>query len=237
MRALPARRIASSALCAALLVGITGPVAMAADSARGHSHVAPDARLPGADVRLVQIDELNWGALTPVADLLNAVLRDDNGRLPADEARRLGDAAKAALAEAAARGAQTPSPATALTPAPVVLLPAPALPALVPEAPERRAADPVTDLLDLVLGTVNGLLEAITGGAGGGVLPLVDDLLGGVDDLLSELTGGELSFDDEESESDASMSSSTSSTTPETEDDALDSPQVSVLTPLLSPTS
>jgi hypothetical protein len=58
-----------------------------------------------------------------------------------------------------------------------------------------------------------------------------------VDDLLSELTGGELSFDDEESESVPSMSSSTSSTTSETEDEALVSPQVSVLTPLLPPTS
>ncbi|MGI5425925.1 hypothetical protein [Streptomyces sp. CA-179760] len=231
MRALPARRIASSALCAALLVGITGPVAMAADSARGHGHVASDARLPGADVRLVQIGRINWGTLTPVADLLNAVLRDNNGRLTAAEAVKLGDAAKAALAEAAVEDdAQTPSPVAPLTPAPVIL-PAPVLPALPAMVPERRAADPVTDLLDLVLGAVDGLLQAVTGGVGG-VLPLVDDLLGGVDELLAELTSGDPALQDEDTVT--SVTSSTS-TTPAAEPDDFFSPQISVLTPLLPP--
>ncbi|MFC9683215.1 hypothetical protein [Streptomyces sp. NPDC056948] len=241
MRALPARRIAYSALCAALLVGITGPVAMAADPARGHGHVASDARLlPGADVRLVQIGKLNWGTLTPVADLLNAVLHDNNGRLTAAEATKLGDAAKAALAEVAAEDAQTPAPVAPLTPAPVVLpapvLPAPALPALVPD---RRAADPVTDLLDLVLGAVTGLLEGVTGGAGG-LLPLVDDLLGGADELLAELTSAEPVLQDEEAVPSATSSmtstmTSSMSVTSEAEPDDFFSTQTSVLTPLLPP--
>ncbi|MGX1562900.1 hypothetical protein [Streptomyces sp. NPDC055506] len=234
MRALPARRIASSALCAALLVGITGPVAMAADSARGHGHVASDARLPGADVRLVQIQRINWGTLTPVADLLNAVLRDNNGRLTAAEAIRLGDAAKAALAEAAAEDAHTPAPVAPLTPAPVIL-PAPALPALPAMVPERRAADPVTDLLDLVLGAVNGLLEGITGGAGG-LLPLVDDLLGGADELLAELTSSEPVLQDQEAVPSAT-SSMTSNMTVTSEAEPYDffSTQTSVLTPVVPP--
>ncbi|MEU4488182.1 hypothetical protein AB0H94_25390 [Streptomyces purpurascens] len=228
MRALPARRIASSALCAALLVGITGPVAMAADSARGHGHVASDARLPGADVRLVQIGKIKWGTLTPVADLLNAVLRD-NGRLSAAEATKLGDAAKAALAEAAAEDVQTPAPVAPLTPAPVVL-PAPVLPAPA-LVPEERAADPVTDLLDLVLGAVDGLLQGITGGAGG-LLPLVDDLLGGADELLAELTSGDPALQDEDAV--PTVTSSTTSTSA-AEPDSFFSPRISVLTPLLPP--
>ncbi|GGU06299.1 hypothetical protein [Streptomyces coeruleorubidus] len=219
MSALPARRIASSALCAALLVGITGPVAMAADSARGHAHVAPDARLPGADARLAQIARLNWGELTPVADLLNAVL-DSNGLLPPAEARKLGAEAKAALAEAAAKDARTP-----VTPT-VVLLPAPAPPALVPAVPERRAADPVTDLLDLVLGAVDSLLQAITSGVGG-ILPSVDGLLNGVDDLLAGLLGGNLLQDEPVSSTPSSTSSTSVSATPE----AVTYPAVTLLPP------
>ncbi|MDT0395942.1 MULTISPECIES: hypothetical protein [Streptomyces] len=88
MRALPARRIALGALCAALLAGVTGPAAMAADT-------RPTPTEPLAQVRTVDARE---HGLTPVVDLLNAVLGADDGRLPAEEARRLGDAARAALA-------------------------------------------------------------------------------------------------------------------------------------------
>ncbi|GGV63462.1 hypothetical protein [Streptomyces massasporeus] len=230
MCALPARRIASGALCAALLVGITGPVAMAADSSRGHGHVAPEARLPGADARLAQVGKRNWGELAPVADLLRTVLRDSNGRLPAAEARRLGDAAKAALAEAAANGAGTSLMST------VVRLPAPALPAAAPGmSVPRAAADPVTDLLDLVLGAVDGLLEAITSAAGG-VLPSVDGLLTGVDDLLAALTAGELSFQDESDESTPSDEVPGESSTSDPAETAVTLPDVPLLTPVLPPT-
>jgi hypothetical protein len=236
MCALPVRRIASGALCAALLVGITGPVAMAAESSRGHGHVAPEARLPGTDARLAQIGKLNWGELTPVADLLRTVLRDSNGKLPPAEARRLGAAAKAALADAAAKGAQTSLMSTA------VRLPAPALPAAVPAASVSvpRAANPVTDLLDLVLGAVDGLLQAITSGVGG-VLPSVDDLLTGVDGLLAALTASDPQLEDEtvastpadESSSESPGQSSTS-TPAET---AVTLPDVPLLTPVLPPAS
>ncbi|MEU0167411.1 hypothetical protein ABZ214_18395 [Streptomyces iakyrus] len=234
MCALPARRIVSGALCAAVLVGITGPVAMAAESSRGHGHrVASEARLPGADARLAQVGKLNWGELTPVADLLSTVLRDSNGKLPPAEARQLAAAAKAALAESAAKGAQTSLVST------VVRLPAPALPAAVPGVSVPRAADPVTDLLDLVLGAVDGLLEAITSGVGS-VLPSVDDLLTGVDDLLAALTGGDPSLQDEPAVStpsdDLSGESSSASSTSEPEETAVTLPAVPLLTPVLSPT-
>jgi hypothetical protein len=95
--------------------------------------------------------------------------------------------------------------------------------------PDRRAADPVTDLLDLVLGAVDGLLQGITGGAGG-LLPLVDDLLGGVDELLAELTSGEPALQDEEAVTPVTSSTSTTSAA---EPDDFFSPRISVLTPLL----
>ncbi|MEU1100576.1 hypothetical protein ABZ408_06255 [Streptomyces tibetensis] len=234
MCALSARRIVSGALCAALLVGITGPVAMAAESSRGHGHrAAPEARLPGADARLAQVGKVNWGELTPVADLLNAVLRDSDGKLPPAEAAQLAAAAKAALADSAAHGVQTSLVST------VVRLPAPALPAAVPGVSVPRAADPVTDLLGLVVGAVDGLLKAITSGVGG-VLPTVDDLLGGVDDLLAALTGGDPSLQEEPavstpSDDVADESSAPSAATPE--ETAVTLPGLPLLESVLPPAS
>lgn len=105
MRALPARRIALGALCAALLAGVTGPAAMAADT-------RPTPTEPFAQVRTVDARE---HGLTPVVDLLNAVIEADDGRLPAEEARRLGDAARAALAEPAADDPATTTESSSVT--------------------------------------------------------------------------------------------------------------------------
>jgi hypothetical protein len=75
---------------------------MAADSvsARGRTtHAAvPD---PGADALLAQVQSLGdiAGALTPVTDLLNAALKADNGRLFADDAAKLSQAVKDAIAK------------------------------------------------------------------------------------------------------------------------------------------
>lgn len=96
MRALPARRIALGALCAALLAGLTGPAAVAADTAPAHDRATSSAALL-AQVRTVDADE---HGLTPVVDLVKAALTAD-GRLSSGEARALGDAAKAALVKAA----------------------------------------------------------------------------------------------------------------------------------------
>ncbi|GGQ68198.1 hypothetical protein [Streptomyces flaveolus] len=97
MRALPARLIAPGVLCAALLTGVTGPAAWAADTAPEHHRATTSAALL-AQVRAVDADE---HGLAPVVDLLKAVLEADDGRLPAAEARKLGEAAKEALAKAA----------------------------------------------------------------------------------------------------------------------------------------
>ena len=100
MRALPARRIASAALCAALLVGIAAPAAVAA---RERTHTSFRGPVPGADALLPQVKKLGdlGGVLTPVARLLNAVLKADGGQLSVVEAQKLGDAVKDAIAKVA----------------------------------------------------------------------------------------------------------------------------------------
>ncbi|MEU5598225.1 hypothetical protein [Streptomyces sp. NPDC020298] len=161
MRALPARRIASSTLCAALLVGVTGPAAMAADSPRERGHAtSPDAPRLRADALLAQVRKLNaFGKdVVPVTDLLTAVLKADHGRLSAAEARRLGGPAKRALAKVVARAE--------------------------PRASERRAAAPA-DLLDDLEKALEDLLESITAGDTDQVLPSLSGLLGDLIDLLT----------------------------------------------------
>jgi hypothetical protein len=118
MRALPARRIALGALCAALLAGLTGPAAMAAEHDR-----APSSTALLAQVRTVEADE---NGLAPVVDLLKAVLETDEGRASSAEVGKLGDAARKALAEAAdedpvaTTGATTTETTTTTEPSPSV---------------------------------------------------------------------------------------------------------------------
>ncbi|MFF9451557.1 hypothetical protein [Streptomyces flaveolus] len=107
MRALPARLVAPGVLCAALLAGVTGP-ARAADTAPEHHRAATSAALLG-QVRAIDAGE---HGLAPVVDLLKAALEADGGRLPAAEARKLGDAAKDALAKPAD---EDPAPTTGTT--------------------------------------------------------------------------------------------------------------------------
>ncbi|MGW3316709.1 hypothetical protein [Streptomyces fungicidicus] len=97
MGPLPARRFALGALCAALLAGVTGPAAMAADTAPVRDRAASSALLLA---RAGTVDARQHG-LTPVVDLVRAVLEEDDGRLSTAEARRLGDAARAAVTKAA----------------------------------------------------------------------------------------------------------------------------------------
>ncbi|MGV9287623.1 hypothetical protein [Streptomyces sp. NPDC003719] len=150
MRALPARPIALGALCAALLAGITGPVAMAADTNPGHTRVlSPIAPVPAVQTLLGEVEYLNarGAELDPVADLLTAVAGSDDDRsLPPAEARKLGEAAKGALDKAAARTSAT----SAATRAPATEL-------LVP----TTGADIIGDALEAVKEAVDGLLGTI----------------------------------------------------------------------------
>ncbi|MEU9290857.1 hypothetical protein AB0D57_41080 [Streptomyces sp. NPDC048275] len=224
MRALPARRIATSALCAALLVGITGPAAMAADSTREHSRVlSSEARLRGADVLIAQVRTYNRGELAPVADLLKAAAKADNGQLPAAEAKKLGAEAKRALDKAADKAPATGAERRVL---------------------ERRAADltddeldelnaelddELNDELDDVEEAIDDLLESISDDVDE-VLSLVDDLLAEVEDLLDELLDGDLP---ETTPSTVSTLTSTSLSTSVPLEPTVTLPAITSLTPVL----
>jgi hypothetical protein len=145
MPGLPARRLASSVVCAALLAGITGTAALAADSAGEPDRAASRSPVPGADKLLAQVRALdNTGSvLQPVVDLLKQSLT--KGRLPADQARALADAAHAAVARAAAQ-AQPAGPATPTAPAATTPAATPSAPAT-PTVAEPAAATPTAPAL------------------------------------------------------------------------------------------
>ncbi|MFI0501541.1 hypothetical protein ACH3WN_01535 [Streptomyces albogriseolus] len=159
MRALPARRIALGALCAALLVTTTGPAALAADSHPGQEPAASLlARLPQTDTARTD--------LTPVTDLVRAVLSAPDGQLPPAEARRLAAAAR----EAVARAATDDPSSTSVTvvnnssaPAAPVLpgVPNPATGVLLPTAEEDDTPAAATDVLGAVREALENLLDVL----------------------------------------------------------------------------
>ncbi|MGY5106346.1 hypothetical protein ACWC19_38380, partial [Streptomyces sp. 900105245] len=140
MRALPPRRLASTVLCAAVLVGITGPAVVAADSSREHARAASPAFAPAAEKLLAQVRALDHTGTVPrpVIDLLEQSL--EKGKLPAAEARRLGDAAKKALAEAAAHPASAVAPSATATPTASAATPTAPAASTAPTTPAEPAA-------------------------------------------------------------------------------------------------
>ncbi|WP_406330389.1 hypothetical protein [Streptomyces sp. NBC_00203] len=205
MPALPARRIASSALCATLLLGIAAPASIAADSAsaRGRTHAA--APVPGADALLAQVQTLAdiGGVLTPVTELLTAALKADNGQLSADEAAKLGQAVKDAIAKVTAAAPATP-PVTSTLPAAPAL---PTVPALTksaegkggdraPGAKQPRAEAPSDlkgDALAALQKAVDTLLKAVTSGDVAQVAPAVTGVVTGlVNFVVATVLGGGL---------------------------------------------
>ncbi|MDF3297583.1 hypothetical protein [Streptomyces tropicalis] len=162
MRGLPARRVASTALCAALLVGVTGTVAVAGDAFRDREQgAAPGASVPGANELLSEVQsrpELH-GELAPVSDLLTAALTADHGRLSPARAEKLGAAAKAAPARAA-------------------------------RAHADRAADPASDTPAALQKAIDALVAAATSGDAGQVTTAINALLTGVVDFVNSSLSG-----------------------------------------------
>lgn len=194
MRGLPARRIASSALCAALLVGIAAPAALAVDGASAREQrvqAAAHAPVPGADALLAPVKSLGdlGTVLTPVTDLLNAVLKADNGRLPAAEAGTLGKAATDALAKVSATVPTAPATQAA-----------PALPTLAKKSWDvrpRAAADLTGDALAALQKAIDALLQAVTSGDVSQVVPAVTNVVSGlVSTITATLLGGSLPASD-----------------------------------------
>ncbi|MFI8927157.1 hypothetical protein ACIG3E_05635 [Streptomyces sp. NPDC053474] len=202
MRATPARRIATTTLCAALLLGTAGPaIAMQAEARQ--EATAVKAPVPGADALLGQVTALgDLGAvLTPVTDLLNAALKADNGQLPAADAAKLADAVKAAIAKITAGAPVAPpaavpgvpqapaapaAPAVPDAPAAPAVPPAPAvpqLPAALPKLPlggpqaAQVPLDVKDDALKALQTAVDTLVKAVTSGDPTQVVPAVTGVL------------------------------------------------------------
>lgn len=100
MRTPPARRVAGSALCAALLLGAAAPAALAAGTAP--ERIRTPAPAPEVRELLARAESLGGvgEVLDPVGELVEAVLKADGGRLGAAEAEELGEEAREAIAEA-----------------------------------------------------------------------------------------------------------------------------------------
>ncbi|MET7481479.1 hypothetical protein [Streptomyces sp. NPDC005538] len=207
MRGLPARRIASSVLCATVLIGIAGPAAVAADndSAREHVRATSSAPVPNADALLAQVKGLGdiGSVLTPVTDLLNQVLKADNGQLSADQAQKLVDTVNAAIAKITAAAPAAPAvpavpaaPAVPATPALPATSALPALPALPKSGDDSKAkapADLAGDALAALQKAVATLLAAVTSGDVGKVVPAVTGVVTGlVNVVAATLLGGGL---------------------------------------------
>ncbi|MDC2953563.1 hypothetical protein PO587_03745 [Streptomyces gilvifuscus] len=206
MGALSARRIASSVLSASLIAGVAVPAAAAADdSVRERSaRVTAHAPVPDADALLAQVKSLSdlGEVLKPVADLLNAVLRSDHGRLPADEAAKLVDAVRTAVTGlgAAPAGSVTPSaPAGPATPAIPALPATPSLPAAPPPPvlvkrgdAKASGANLESEALTALQRAVDTLNKAVTAGDATQVVPAVTGVVTGLVNLLAAtlLRGG-----------------------------------------------
>ncbi|MGW7071156.1 hypothetical protein ACWGII_19670 [Streptomyces sp. NPDC054855] len=194
MRALPVRRIATTVLCASLLIGTAGPV-IAAESDTPHDSAQEAARAPVADAEklLAQVKTLGdaGGVLTPVTNLLTAVLKADKGQLPADDATKLAAPVKDAITKAAAEPSKAPElPETPAVPE-AQTLPQPL--ALPKAADDAASADPKADALKALQTAVDALVKAATGGdakAVSGAAPtVVTDL---VNLVAATLVGGGL---------------------------------------------
>lgn len=191
MRALPVRRIATSVLCASLLLGAAGPVIAAeSDSPHGSVQEAARAPVPGADKLLAQAKTLEGlgEVIDPVTELLNHVLKAEDGRLSQADATELDDAVKDAITKEAAAAPKSPAlpetpaaPDTAALPQTPALPEAPALPRAPSDDDDKAAADPKADALKALQTAVDGLVKASTGGdataVAGAVPPVVTGLV------------------------------------------------------------
>ncbi|MFE6627588.1 hypothetical protein ACFVNB_10120 [Streptomyces rochei] len=216
---LPARRIATTVLTAGLLIGLSGPAVMAADgeSVRERTHAASRAPLPDAAELQDQVGSLAGlgGVLTPVTDLLSAVLKADDGKLAATDADQFAAAVKDALAKAEAADAdaddtattpETTTPGTTTpgtsTPAqpPAVTAPDAETPVTLPAPIAAQGADETAAASDLAASAyaelqkqIDALIKASTSGTAEQVSPAVKDVVTGVVNVVAAtLVGGEL---------------------------------------------
>ena len=191
MRGLPARCIASCALCAALLVAVAGPTAAAS---RGPVPV------PHADALRPQVEALAelGGVLTPVTDLLNTVLKAENGQISAEQAAKLGDAVKDATAKITeeASAAAVTLPATGMTTTPSTTTgstttPTPSLLLTLIQNGDvgarsvKAPADLLDDAIDALEKAIDDLLTAVTSGEATQVESTLPAVISGLVDAVA----------------------------------------------------
>ncbi|MFE5394962.1 hypothetical protein ACFQ9U_10385 [Streptomyces sp. NPDC056568] len=202
---LPARRIATTALTAGLLIGLSGPAVMAADgdSVRERTHAASRAPLSDVEELQDQVGSLAGlgGVLTPVTDLLGAVLKADDGQLSDTDADGFAAAVKEALAKAEAAdldaddtatapGTTTPGTSTPAQP-PVVTAPEAGTPVTLP-APVVADSDGAAVADDLAADAhaalqkqIDALIQATTSGSAEQVTPAVQEVVDGVVNVVA----------------------------------------------------
>ncbi|MDQ0990992.1 hypothetical protein [Streptomyces sp. V3I7] len=197
MRGLPAGRLASTALCATVLVGAAVPAAVAADSARERTHAASRAPVPGADALLAQVATLGalGTVLQPVTDLLDQALK--NGQLAPAAAQKFVDAVKTAIEKITAAPPAAPETSAITPPSMSAVEAAPATGAgSLPgqgDAKAPAAGDLQGDVLADLQKSVESLLQAVTSGDTGLVLPTATGVVTGLVDLVAAtLLGGGL---------------------------------------------
>ena len=121
----------------------------------------------GSDAVTEQVQSLGeaGAVVTEVAKLVDAAMKAENGRLPAEEADRLGRAARAAIEKAAASARTNSASASPMSAQSAVR--------------EAQAPADTGPLLEALLGGVTDVLHAATG-AGGNVLTEATDLVNGL---------------------------------------------------------
>ncbi|MFE9902507.1 hypothetical protein [Streptomyces achromogenes] len=191
MRDLPVRRLACTVLCASVLVGVTGPVALAADVARENGRTASQVSVSAAEKERLLARARALGSANPELDPVVELLRQslEKGGLPVDEATRMGEAAKAALARMAAGPApvtmaksETPTvPASPASAAASAASPSSAGPVAARHAHHGAplARDAFDDLFSALETAIDNFVKAITGDP--------DQLLPSATDVMSRL--------------------------------------------------
>jgi hypothetical protein len=114
MRALPVRRIATSALCATLLLGTAGTaIALSGDDTPRDDETLTEHRAPAPapETMLAQAKQLHdaAGVITPATELLTAVLKAPGNKLSPEDVRKHREAMKRAVAAARTKTPMAPA--------------------------------------------------------------------------------------------------------------------------------
>ncbi|HET9382341.1 MAG TPA: hypothetical protein VFP69_16125, partial [Streptomyces sp.] len=184
---LPVRRLASTTLGAFLLLGVTGPAALAAGSDQPGENTAAVAQAPVADTEALLAQTQHLGDLSamlkPTTDLLNAVLKADGGRLAPQDSAPYATAVREAIAKIGRTQATTlPAPASATSSASQ---------AGATSAAVKSAPVPGADALSSLQKAVDALTEASAAGDTARVQAAANDVMTGLVNVAAATLAGD----------------------------------------------